>query len=95
MTHPTGSTRIAQHRTYLMCKPTHFTVSYRINPWMEPANPTDTQLAVDQWQALYDTYLDLGHEVQLIDPVEGLPDMVYTANGCSSPARSAKRNFGP
>ncbi|KQR91562.1 MULTISPECIES: dimethylargininase [Microbacterium] len=81
MTHPTGSTRIAQHRTYLMCKPTHFTVSYRINPWMEPANPTDTQLAVDQWQALYDTYLDLGHEVQLIDPVEGLPDMVYTANG--------------
>ena len=31
---------------YLMCRPEHFTVSYTINPWMEPANPTDTALAV-------------------------------------------------
>jgi N-dimethylarginine dimethylaminohydrolase len=73
--------RIQQHRRYLMCRPEHFTVSYRINPWMEPANPTDTALAVRQWQALYDTYLELGHEVHLIDPIDGLPDMVYTANG--------------
>ena len=79
----TGSstTRIQQHRRYLMCRPEHFTVSYTINPWMEPANPTDTALAVRQWQKLYDTYIELGHEVQLIDPIEGLPDMVYTANG--------------
>lgn len=74
-------TRIAQHRRYLMCRPEHFTVSYRINPWMEPANPTDTARAVAQWQTLYDTYRELGHEVELIDPIEGLPDMVYTANG--------------
>jgi N-dimethylarginine dimethylaminohydrolase len=73
--------RIQQVRRYLMCRPEHFIVSYRINPWMEPANPTDTALAVRQWQALYDTYVALGHEVHLIDPVEGLPDMVYTANG--------------
>ncbi|MDE0546602.1 dimethylargininase [Microbacterium sp. C7(2022)] len=77
----TGQTRIAQRRTYLMCRPEYFTVSYTINPWMEPANPTDTELAVRQWQALYDTYISLGHEVHLIDPIEGLPDMVYTANG--------------
>ncbi|GAA1924381.1 dimethylarginine dimethylaminohydrolase family protein [Microbacterium aoyamense] len=75
------TTRIAQHRTYLMCRPEHFTVSYTINPWMEPANPTDTAKAVAQWQKLYDTYLELGHEVHLIEPIEGLPDMVYTANG--------------
>ena len=73
--------RIAQHRRYLMCRPEHFTVSYRINPWMEPANPTDTSKALAQWQVLHDTYLSLGHEVELIDPVPGLPDMVYTANG--------------
>lgn len=73
--------RIAQRRTYLMCRPEHFTVSYTINPWMEPANPTDTARALSQWQVLHDTYLALGHEVRLIDPVEGLPDMVYTANG--------------
>jgi N-dimethylarginine dimethylaminohydrolase len=77
----TETGRIAQHRTYLMCRPEHFTVSYRINPWMEPANPTDTALAVRQWQSLYDTYIALGHDVHLIDPIEGLPDMVYTANG--------------
>lgn len=73
--------RIQQVRRYLMCRPEHFIVSYRINPWMEPANPTDTALAVRQWQALYDTYIALGHEVHLIDPIDGLPDMVYTANG--------------
>ncbi|MET0303691.1 MAG: dimethylargininase, partial [Microbacteriaceae bacterium] len=74
-------TRIAQRRTYLMCRPEHFTVSYTINPWMEPANPTDTAKAVRQWQDLYDAYIAAGHEVHLIDPIEGLPDMVYTANG--------------
>ncbi|HPT95733.1 MAG TPA: N-dimethylarginine dimethylaminohydrolase [Microbacteriaceae bacterium] len=71
-----------QHlRRYLMCRPEFFTVSYKINPWMEPSVPTDTALAVRQWQTLYDTYLALGHEVELIDPIDGLPDMVYTANG--------------
>ncbi|WP_169583459.1 MULTISPECIES: dimethylargininase [Microbacterium] len=73
--------RVQQHRTYLMCRPEHFTVSYTINPWMEPANPTDTAKAVAQWQTLYDTYVALGHDVHLIDPIAGLPDMVYTANG--------------
>lgn len=73
--------RVAHRRRYLMCRPEHFTVSYRINPWMEPEKPTDTAKAVAQWEVLYDTYLSLGHEVELIDPVPGLPDMVYTANG--------------
>src|SRR3546814_18026404 len=59
----------------------HFTVSYKINPGMEPAKPTDTAKAVAQWQMLHDLYLELGHEVELIDPLEGFPDMVYTANG--------------
>ncbi|KAA9147872.1 N-dimethylarginine dimethylaminohydrolase [Microbacterium lushaniae] len=79
---PAASTqRIQQHRRYLMCRPEHFTVSYSINPWMEPARPTDTARALQQWQTLYDTYLALGHDVELIDPIDGLPDMVYTANG--------------
>ena len=75
------STRTAHHRRYLMCKPEHFTVNYSINPWMEPANPTDTAKAVAQWQKLYDLYIELGHEVELIEPLAGYPDMVYTANG--------------
>ncbi len=77
----TATGRVAQHRRYLMCRPEHFTVSYTINPWMEPAKPTDTAKAVAQWQDLYDAYVALGHEVELIEPIIGLPDMVYTANG--------------
>ncbi|WZH38612.1 MAG: N-dimethylarginine dimethylaminohydrolase [Microbacterium enclense] len=77
----TPTERVQQHRRYLMCRPEHFTVSYSINPWMEPSRPTDTKLAIAQWQSLYDTYTQLGHEIELIDPLEGLPDMVYTANG--------------
>jgi N-dimethylarginine dimethylaminohydrolase len=76
---PTG--RVATTRTVLMCRPDHFTVSYRINPWMHPHVPTDTALAVRQWEELYRIYLDLGFEVHLVDPIPGLPDMVYAANG--------------
>ncbi len=65
----------------LMCRPEHFTVSYRINPWMYPENPTDTNLALSQWSVLYDTYRNLGFQVDVIDPLAGLPDMVYSANG--------------
>lgn len=74
-------TRTPVKRTVLMCKPEYFTVVYRINPWMDPALPTDTALAVRQWQTLYDTYIGLGFDVHLIDPIDGLPDMVYAANG--------------
>jgi arginine dihydrolase len=68
-------------RSVLMCRPEHFTVVYRINPWMNPAEPTDTDVALAQWQVLYETYLGLGYDVHLIDPIAGLPDMVYAANG--------------
>jgi len=74
-------TRTATTRSVLMCRPNFFTVSYRINPWMHPEEPTDTSLAVQQWDVLYQTYLDLGFDVHLIDPIAGLPDMVYAANG--------------
>lgn len=73
----------ATPRHYLMCEPTHYTVSYRINPWMDPQRVTDTDLAVRQWRTLRDTYLELGHTVETIDPLEGLPDMVYAANGAT------------
>jgi len=73
--------RSARPRTVLMCRPEHFVVTYRINPWMDPALPTDTALAVRQWEALRSAYSALGHDVRLIEPVPGLPDMVYAANG--------------
>ena len=78
---PQATERRATTRTVLMCRPEFFTVSYRINPRMHPEDPTDTGTALEQWQKLHDLYLLLGYEVHLIDPVEGLPDMVYAANG--------------
>jgi N-dimethylarginine dimethylaminohydrolase len=72
-----------QSRTYLMCPPAHFTVSYAINPWMTGSEPVDQARALRQWQALAGTYRSLGHEVRLIDPVPGLPDMVFAANGAT------------
>ena len=73
----------ATPRHYLMCEPTHYTVSYEINPWMDVTRSTDRDLAVSQWRVLRDTYLALGHTVETIDPIPGLPDMVYAANGAT------------
>ncbi|WP_373321653.1 dimethylargininase [Micromonospora okii] len=73
--------RVARKRTYLMCSPEHFAVEYAINPWMDLGTPVDAQLAVKQWGRLREALLDLGHDVHLLAPEPGLPDMVYAANG--------------
>jgi N-dimethylarginine dimethylaminohydrolase len=72
--------RVPTARRYLMCEPRHFTVEYVINPWMDPTKPVSTDLAVAQWTALKETYESLGHTVETIEPVPGLPDMVFSAN---------------
>jgi N-dimethylarginine dimethylaminohydrolase len=68
------------HRDLLMCPPDHFDVVYSINPWMEPSRRTDRELALSQWHAIAARYRELGHAVRFIDPVPGLPDMVFAAN---------------
>lgn len=73
--------RIATPRRYLMCRPEHYAVEYAINPWMDVTAGADRDLAVRQWETLRQTYLALGHEVELIDAEPGLPDMVFAANG--------------
>lgn len=83
MTTTTTADRTPMPMAVLMCPPTYFDVLYAINPWMDPTVPTDTDLAVAQWRELRDTYSRIGIEVQEIDGVEGLPDMVYAANGAT------------
>ncbi|MFF4294430.1 dimethylargininase [Streptomyces vinaceus] len=80
---PSARPREQRPRRYLMCRPSHFEVVYAINPWMDPGKPVDTALAVLQWERLRDLYRELGHTVELIEPVPGLPDMVYAANGAT------------
>jgi N-dimethylarginine dimethylaminohydrolase/methylmalonyl-CoA mutase cobalamin-binding subunit len=79
---PAASRTATRHR-YLMCPPTYFDVVYSINPWMDPGHPVDPRLALRQWQRLRDVFVELGHAVELIPPVPGLPDMVFAANGAT------------
>jgi N-dimethylarginine dimethylaminohydrolase len=80
---PLREARERSNRHYLMCRPTYFAVDYAINPWMDPSAPVDVDLAVSQWTALRDTYVRLGHWVEEIAAVPGLPDMVFAANGAT------------
>src|SRR6188508_2544663 len=73
-------TRPATTRAYLMCPPTHFDVIYAINEWMDPEVRVDCALAMAQWLELVRTYRSLGHRVSLIEPVAGLPDMVFVTD---------------
>jgi N-dimethylarginine dimethylaminohydrolase len=73
--------RTPRTRRYVMTPPDFFAVEYAINPWMELGVHVDRRVAAAQWDSLYETYLGLGHTVDLVRPEPGLPDMVYAANG--------------
>ncbi|MBV2352764.1 amidinotransferase [Streptomyces sp. J2-1] len=74
------TTRVPRLRRFLVCEPRHFAVQYAINPWMRPESPVDTGLAGEQWQGLVRAYREHGHRVETVEPVPGLPDMVFAAN---------------
>lgn len=65
----------------LMCKPVYFEVNYSGNEYMKDnIGKVDNENALKQWSDLKSIYENLGFEVLLIPPVEGLVDMVFTAN---------------
>lgn len=64
----------------LMCPPDYYGIEYEINPWMNRHVGADHARAVAQWTALRDILADLGAAVELLEPVPGLPDLVFTAN---------------
>lgn len=68
-------------RRVLMCRPDYFDIEYEINAWMDINNQVDTARAQAQWETLRAHYDQLGIEIELIEPVKGQPDMVFTANG--------------
>jgi len=63
-----------------MCPPSHFGVLYEINPWMRREVQSDPDRSHDQWHALVNAIQEAGATVELMEPVEGLPDLVFTAN---------------
>ena len=66
--------------TILMCPPDFYGIEYEINPWMSRGVPSDAVRSREQWQALHDLLVKLGVDVRLLEPVPGLPDLVFTAN---------------
>ncbi|HEX5540903.1 MAG TPA: amidinotransferase [Micromonospora sp.] len=73
--------RMSRKRTYILCPPEYFSVNYAINPWMDTSTPVDAGLALKQWDHLRNVLIGLGHDVHVLAPQVGLPDMVYAANG--------------
>ncbi len=64
-----------------MCPPDYFGIEYEINPWMRLDKQADQVLARGQWQELHQLLTQgLGAKVDLLAPVRGLPDLVFTAN---------------
>ena len=63
-----------------MCPPDFYGIEYEINPWMSRDTPSDAERSRQQWQALYDLLVGLQVDVRLMEPVRGLPDLVFTAN---------------
>ena len=63
-----------------MCPPDHFAIEYEINPWMNVQVGSEPDLAGRQWSALQAALQGLGVKVDLIEPIAGLPDLVFTAN---------------
>jgi N-dimethylarginine dimethylaminohydrolase len=67
-------------RRILMCSPDHYGIEYEINPWMSRSRQADRPLATEQWTGLRDILVKTGVEIPQIEPVPGLPDLVFTAN---------------
>ena len=79
---------------FLMCEPRFFEVCYVINPWMEGnLGKVDKKRATQQWENLHGILSSMA-SVSLIEPVPGLPDMVFTANaGLVHKKEGAQKNF--
>lgn len=65
---------------FLMCRPDYFGIEYEINPWMKVEQTVNYPEALKQWEKLYQTMQACGAKVDLVDPIKGWPDMVFTAN---------------
>jgi N-dimethylarginine dimethylaminohydrolase len=64
----------------LLCPPTYYSVSYSINPWMKQLEE-DVPGAMVQWNILCEKLIELGVEIEYIDPQYEFPDMTFVDCG--------------
>jgi N-dimethylarginine dimethylaminohydrolase len=64
-----------------MCSPDYYyRIDYEINPWMKEGTECATNKALEKWKELKNILTGLGGEVKTMEPIQGLPDIVFTAN---------------
>jgi N-dimethylarginine dimethylaminohydrolase len=63
----------------LLCRPTHFTVDYVINPHMQPYS-VNTKKALTQWEGLVKTLGSIDVNVDVIEQEKDVPDMVFATD---------------
>src|SRR5687767_13907240 len=65
----------------LVCPPDYFGIEYEIKPWMRVSDTADLARARAQWHTLmHELEHNIGVTLERMQPVAGLPDMVFTAN---------------
>jgi len=67
-------------RRYVMVRPDHFRVDYRINPYMDLDDQPDPGRAMAQWVGLVSAIERLGGTVEVVPQRPDAPDMVYAMN---------------
>ena len=67
-------------RRYVMVRPDHYRVDYRINPYMDLDDQPDPGRAMGQWVGLVSTIERLGGTVEVVPQRPDAPDMVYAMN---------------
>jgi len=74
----------------LVCAPDYFRIDYEINPWMRLSNAVVPERARAQWHGLMRLLEDkIGALLERMEPMPGLPDMVFTANAGVAVGRRA------
>jgi N-dimethylarginine dimethylaminohydrolase len=63
-----------------MCPPHFFGILYEINPWMHAEVQADPDQARVEWEHLVSTLRLAGADVEIMEPADGHPDLVFTAN---------------
>ena len=64
----------------LMCPPDYYGIEYEINPWMDRRHGSDHRAATEQWLDLRRLLEGAGAKIECLEPVPGMPDLVFTAN---------------
>ena len=73
---------VTPSQRYLLCEPRHFAVLEEANPWMDVAIQPCRERSLREWERLLRTMRGLGAGVEILPPVAGLPDLVFTRDAC-------------